>query len=68
MTDNNIHKLLLWILKNNQRESALLYPNPQDYIFTKPLIDALVDIFHLDKDVIIDYINKLADEAAAKLI
>ena len=62
MTDDNIHKLLLWILGNSQRESSLLYPNPQDYIFTKPRIDALIDIFHLDKNVVINYINKLADE------
>ena len=48
MTDKE-KKLIKYITQNAQSESALLYPHPSFYVFTDPLLDAISEIFDIDK-------------------
>lgn len=42
-------ELVRWIANNVECESVLLYPEPQWYVFAKPLLDKISSLFDLEE-------------------
>lgn len=60
--DPKFKKLIEYIARNSEKESALLYPNPNWYLFTVPLLDFLSDDLELGQDQVGEVFNAAREQ------
>jgi hypothetical protein len=62
MYEEFIQGICKYMVLNSERESGFLYPDPQFYLFSKPLADHIIETSGIPKDTILEWLEAYADE------
>lgn len=60
MLDDKIKRIIEFIARNSERESGFLYPDPQWYLFSVPLLDEIKATYECDYGEIGNCSRKIA--------
>ena len=62
---DEVKRLIEYIAKEIQLQSTLLYLTPSFYLFTKPLLDEISEIFNISKKEISQCVEEALSKEAA---
>ena len=57
MIDDKVAKIIRYIARESESESALLYPNPSHLVESIGLLDEIVKVYGLDKNDVSDIVD-----------